>query len=399
MPELPQIDGAMVRPLGDAEHTSTQRDGRPYGMIEQRFVIFPERSGDLTIPPASVSGSINVRSGGGYSGRRIGIDVSSETIVVPVLPVPASYPKDAAWLPATAVDLMEDWPDEPQRGLTVGIPSQRTVIARADGNVASAIPPLTPAMPRSIKTYPESPSLNEVQTVAGMIGTRAETMSLVAMAPGRITLPAVQVVWWDTVNDTVMTATLPAHDVAITGTASSTPRTANPASVVPQPEADATASHDTARVAPDSGTPRWQWMMVVLGALALSGLTGALGLAVVRRRWPRRPHRALDSKAAERLAYRAFEKACTSGDATQIRAALDQWLTICYAAPLPQATVQFARNDGAREALNQLNRVLYQQHQGESADVAALRACVSACRTRTIHPQRGVELPALYPSA
>ena len=157
MPNTPEIPGAMVKLLGESEHSTAVRDGRQYGMIEQRFAVFPERSGDLTIPAATVTGSVRLADSG--IGRRIGVDVSSDTLKVTVLPIPAEYPRDAPWLPATDVELLEDWPGEPERGLATGTPSQRTLIVRADGNASSAIPPLAVALPDSLKAYPEPAKL------------------------------------------------------------------------------------------------------------------------------------------------------------------------------------------------------------------------------------------------
>src|SRR4029077_19468430 len=107
--------------------------------------VFPERSGDLTIPAATVTGSVRLADSG--IGRRIGVDVSSDTLKVTVLPIPAEYPRDAPWLPATDVELLEDWPGEPERGLATGTPSQRTFIVRPDGTAPSALPPLWGAVP------------------------------------------------------------------------------------------------------------------------------------------------------------------------------------------------------------------------------------------------------------
>ncbi len=90
MPNAPDIPGAMVKLLGESEHSTAVRDGRQYGMIEQRFAVFPERSGDLTIPAATVTGSVRLADSG--MGRRIGVDVSSDTLKVPVLPIPAGIP-------------------------------------------------------------------------------------------------------------------------------------------------------------------------------------------------------------------------------------------------------------------------------------------------------------------
>ncbi len=82
MPNLPDVPGAMVKSLGDADHTTTVRDGRQYGMIEQRFAVFPERSGELTIPPSTVTGSVRLVADFGMAGRRIGMDVTSDALSI-----------------------------------------------------------------------------------------------------------------------------------------------------------------------------------------------------------------------------------------------------------------------------------------------------------------------------
>ena len=55
LPGMPEIPDAIVMPIGETTSTATIRDGQRYGVIEQRFAILPERSGELTIPAISVT--------------------------------------------------------------------------------------------------------------------------------------------------------------------------------------------------------------------------------------------------------------------------------------------------------------------------------------------------------
>ena len=48
--EKPELPGAQVVELGEGKSSVVQRDGRSYGSFEQRYAIFPEQSGVLTIP-------------------------------------------------------------------------------------------------------------------------------------------------------------------------------------------------------------------------------------------------------------------------------------------------------------------------------------------------------------
>ena len=394
MPNVPDVPGAMVKSLGESEHTTAIRDGRQYGMIEQRFAAFPERSGELAIPPASVTGSVRLATDAFGGGRRIGVDVSSDPLSIRVLPIPTDYPHDAAWLPAVDVELLEDWSYDARTGLATGTPTQRTLIVRVDGNTASAIPPLDVQLPASMKAYPEQPKLSESQTHTGIVGTRTESTSLVATQPGELTLPEVRLPWWDTVHRELRTATLPARTIKATGTAIPTAPT-----VATAPRAAAApTTQPAATLAPSSNGPRPPTLAIALGAALAAALLG-WAITFVRQRVRAndalRPRRAHDVEAR---AFKQFARACRRGDAHAIRRTLDEWLKARYAGPIDAATREFVHEPVARAALDALNAALYRRDPPARLDSTDLERCVAAARKRA-PPQRTVELPSLYPSA
>ncbi len=128
----PQIENANIRALGNDKKYQVVRAGKKYVVVEKRFVISPEKSGVLHIPPTIVRGRIALSGGdspnlkkrmdgtdmlnqffGGqnknpffntpfneFFGRRsIGpsrpFSVSGEALDVNVLPVPESFKGDA----------------------------------------------------------------------------------------------------------------------------------------------------------------------------------------------------------------------------------------------------------------------------------------------------------------
>ena len=395
MPNVPDVPGAMVKSLGDADHTTAVRDGRQYGMIEQRFAVFPERSGDLSVPPAAVTGSVRLGADSSMSGRRIGVDVTSDPLTIPVLPIPPEYPRDAPWLPAMDVELLQDWPGEPERGLATGTPSQRTLIVRADGNTASAIPPLDIALPDSLKAYPEPPKLSETQARSGIIGTRTESSSLVATQPGELSLPEVKITWFDTVHHQVKVASLPPHSLAVTGVAAMPPPTRD--APEPAPAEPPNASPAPSVAAPDALaiSPTINWWLAAAVAAALIGW--ALTAWGFRRRSNAVDGRRPDPRRAEAGAYRAFSRACNGGDPHAIRHALDVWLTSRYGGSLADAARRFGTDSAAHAAINALNAGLYRPDP-TTFDPTSLRRCVDAARG-VAKSTRSEELPALYPTA
>ena len=90
LPAAPEIPGALVIPLGENRSATAIRQGRPYGVLEQRYALFPEQKGRLRIPEISVMSS--VRLPGPAGGRRSGIRVSTPEIQIEVLPIPPRLP-------------------------------------------------------------------------------------------------------------------------------------------------------------------------------------------------------------------------------------------------------------------------------------------------------------------
>jgi len=213
MPDTPVVENAVVIPLGNATSSQVTRNDKRYGMIEQRYALFPERSGELTIPGATVSGSVRMNINGRL--RRNGVRIVAEPITLDVRPIPDDYPADTPWLPATRVDLLEDW-DQTQPTFTLGEPLTHTLTVRADAATGSIIPPLDYAIPEShFRSYPEQPDISDNQRGDGLIGTRSQTWSLIPTSAGSIRLPMIELTWFDTVREEVRVSRLASRSLSI----------------------------------------------------------------------------------------------------------------------------------------------------------------------------------------
>ena len=194
MPDTPVVENAVVIPLGNASSSQVTRNDKRYGMIEQRYALFPERSGELTIPGATVSGSVRMNINGRL--RRNGIRIVANPVTLDVRSIPDDYPADTPWLPATRVDLLEDW-DQTPPSFSLGQPLTQTLIVRADAATGSIIPPLDYAIPDShFRSYPEQPDISDNQRGNGLIGTRSQTWSLIptTVSYTHLTLPTILLV-------------------------------------------------------------------------------------------------------------------------------------------------------------------------------------------------------------
>lgn len=387
LPGLPEVPHAIVMPLGETTSSTTIRDGQRYGVIEQRFAILPERSGELTIPPISVTSSVRLEAGGRT--RRSGVRVATETRTVTVLPIPAEYPADRPWLPAEDVSIVDRWEPEPD-AVEVGDPLRRVVTARVRGNVSSAIPPLQTALPEDqFRSYPEPAGLEDDVASGVLFGVRQEAFAIVPTAPGRVTLPPSDIVWWDVDTEQVRRAATAGRVVAITGTAAPV---AEPGRAAEPVAADGPAAADPETESPAGAAvtgerpPAWPLWLPVAGAAALVLLAAAW---LLRRTGPLPRPAAVDTL----IRRRALRQACAAGDPARLQAELHQHLRRHYGTTLPDALQRF-RSAGHGEVLDALNVARY-RGQGEDPELgrAVLAAVTGLARRERVAPP---PLPALY---
>ena len=141
-----QLADAKVEPLGESRTFEKDIDGVRHGVIEMRYAIYPQHSGDLTIPVLTFSATAaQTDTDQELNTPRAGkqVHVSSTPLVLTVNPIPADYPANAPWLPTSNLSLEEHWsPDPAQQQTQIGDSLTRTVIVQAEGLSSAQLPPL-----------------------------------------------------------------------------------------------------------------------------------------------------------------------------------------------------------------------------------------------------------------
>jgi hypothetical protein len=431
MPAPPEISDAIVETLGQASSTTATREGRRYGVIEQHYAVFPERSGTITIPAAAVSGSVRLPPEFGMR-RRTGVRVQSEVLQIRVLPIPTGYPASAPWLPARRVEIIEAWDAGPE--LVLGTPVERTLIVRAEGTVASMIPPLDVALPDSIRGYPDPPVLRDShvtegdERAGGLVGTRTESMSLVPGRPGPQRLPPVTLTWFDTDSEVVREAHIGARSVRVGDQAVAI----RDALEAPEPleSTDQPVQPSAANITPHIPRPDGAFASSELLTMLLVVAVIGWGYTGWRLRQSRRPSATASSTAAavlkdrtERATFRALQSACRPNaktlDARTMKAALVDWASAYYRSPPDRALAKLNGADPeSATIIDGLNARLYAAHPQHpvaapevtalapevaalAPEVAALAAAVIALatRVRSFDSTTNAEpLGPLYPS-
>lgn len=311
-----ELDNAYVKTL---EQKSFQRtiDGRPWLVHEVRYAIFPEQSGTLEIPAQVFSGreAVSRRSlfDLGSNGKRL--RRVTQPLSIEVLPRPRQFP-DGEWLPARNLTITEEWSAPPEQ-LRVGESSTRTLRITGEGLQGAQLPPVRFTPVDGVKFYPDQPHIAESEVATGLLGTRQDSAALVPTRAGELTLPEIRIPWWDTDNETVRYAVLPARTVTIAPGAAAT---------APAPVAPATVTTDAAATpapAPQGSTLPWQ----ILSGFSSLGWLLTIGYLLWQRK---REHPAAATTGStgsqrERHTFRALQRACTENDPSAARTALIQW--------------------------------------------------------------------------
>ena len=217
IPGPPKIANALVLILGETRSGTTERNGKKYGVVEQRFAIFPEMSGKLEIPAIDITASVRLIERGRVS--RKGVRVSTTDLLVNVMPVPEAYPEEAPWLPAQAIILTQTLEPGVSKA-NVGDTLQRKIQVRIDGNTGSILPSLNAQPSENLfSIYPTAPSIRDDTSGDSVIGFRTESSSIVPLQPGQLSLGETSITWWDTVSNEVRISVLADSRISAAGSA------------------------------------------------------------------------------------------------------------------------------------------------------------------------------------
>ena len=399
--QLPSIDGAVLTQLGREQGRIINRNGRQLRVIEWRFTLSPERSGELRIPPMVVDAEVqmpddrrgaspfgNDRFGrlfddpaferlfefgrGGISPFQRGMPrrARSASLTLDVAPQPKGFGGDH-WLPAEDLGIEDEWAANPPT-LAVGEPATRTLTLTAKGLAGNQIPQIDVPGAAGVKVYPETTESETRTDGSTVIGVSRQKVTLIPSSGGELKLPEVRVPWWDTRTQRERVAVVPALTVQVAGPV------AAPVDAGPPAAAQATASASSAPAddamppaAEGETTPAGNsnaggglalWAGLLVAVLALS----ALAVALWQRRSARRP--APDAAPAPRPSRRdtsaqreALRQACERNDASAAAKALLAWAAARWPDDPPVNLAALAARAGGAgaDAIQALERRLY----------------------------------------
>ncbi|MGB6452415.1 MAG: BatD family protein, partial [Steroidobacteraceae bacterium] len=269
----------LIRQVGSDETGSARRGGESYEVVTRHYVVFPEQSGRLSLPGPVLDAQVPVGNPAAtplndpfagllgptpFAGSMLSgvkpIRLHGDPIALDVRPRPAGA-VGSYWIPASEVTLQSSW-DPAALQTHAGDPVTADLSLQAVGLTAAQLPDLSQLipLPAGLKAYPDQAKLSDTARGNAVVGTRTQSIALIADQPGHFTIPAFRLQWWDTGSHQPREITLPARTLIVT------PAGGSAVSAQPAPARASTADSEPAA----ASAPR-------LASASPSAATRALG--------------------------------------------------------------------------------------------------------------------------
>lgn len=331
---------AIIEKLGnDNEYEHMHADGRRYVVLERKYAIFPQKSGELVFSPIVFEGQVITGGNSFFNVQTQFKRVISDEEKVTVKPIPPPFQKHN-WLAANDVAIVGEWSTDPGK-LTVGEPITWTLTLTANGAMGSQLPDVSLQIPTDLRQYPDKPQVSNQLQTNGFVGVKQAKVVLIPSKAGQLTIPAISLKWWDLKEDQVREAKLPETVIQVQEGAA----TMNTPAVLQAALSPTVDDHKP--VIQTRSLPSWVWFLV-----ASNGVLMCILAFVLYRYF--KPNTTKNTK-------HQFKQVCLNGDAKQAEAYLLAWAGNIYPQEKPFNLVKMKRYVPApfQQALNELYEALY----------------------------------------
>lgn len=221
----------IIKSLGNPQiNTIKSASAQPLRQITFKYALFPQKSGDLSLPDIWFSGyaqgkgsslsellnqdifslAVNTPS---LFGLEIPVNLKADMQNIKILPVPSDY-SGAWWLPAKKVEIKAEWIGE-NRKFKVGEAVSRLITLQASGVTENQLPEISFKPVKGVKQYPERP-LRQGEIIGNMpVAEQSVVNVYVPETSGKIVLPEISVDWYNTETKRFEKAVVPSEEIEV----------------------------------------------------------------------------------------------------------------------------------------------------------------------------------------
>ena len=348
---------AIIQQLSEDKYQTT-RKGIRYEVFERRYAIFPQRSGQLTINPATFEGRINATQARSiFDQFRISGQLKrlrSKAVNIDIKAAPASINLQD-WLPASDVQIFEEWSDDIQK-IKTGEPITRTITISAQGLTAVQLPDLHFDEIKDLKQYPDKSIAENKTTAEGITGLKQIKIALIPASAGSYTLPKIRLRWWNTKTNKSAVAEIPSSIITVTGEDNSQ-QPAPTMTMAPQ-QSDQTANDTAITTVSDdwsANNPNWKWLSFCLAFAWLVTL-----ILLLKKHKPQTVDTDNSASSIKNAASNVVKRA-KQNNSVKVKQALIAWARLFYNDNKLTNLTQITEHCSSqlKTEIRQLNHVLY----------------------------------------
>ncbi len=346
----PELADAVIAKMDEDHNYTANVKGVNYSIIERKYVIFPQKSGKMTIKPLVLTAEVVSNARPSFNGLFNSTQtkrVVSKEITLDVKPVPANF-TGTHWLSAEQLEIKQEWSGDFEQ-MKVGEPLTRTLSLQAKGATVSSLPELNAVKADDhLKTYPDQPILKEQKSADGLLALREEKIALIPSKIGSYTLPAIKIPWFNTKTNKTEIATIPETIITVAAGAASPTVSSN----ITKPQAD----NSTLIIQPPTEQPVSYWLWVSL-FLALGWLI-TIFYFLTNSPAPRPVVENTEAELSLKANINKLKKACADNNAIAAKNALLAWGTLKFSVTSLGAIADCC-DARLHDEILQLNQVLY----------------------------------------
>lgn len=216
------INDVIMEQSGEDKQYTKIINKQTYNVIERNYTLFPQKSGNLTIPAIRFEAIQNLSSNGGFGGffsqRGKPVYEQSNPLNITIKKKPDDY-SGKYWLPAENLQVISQHSDLSNIKVGDSITITDKIIAK--GVLGSLLPGISWPKLKNVKTYPDKASINSQTDKGNIYGLREEKTAIIPLQSGEYQLPKRKIIWWNTLTDQQEEKTIPGISFFVAETESS----------------------------------------------------------------------------------------------------------------------------------------------------------------------------------
>ncbi len=212
--EIPDVLIKQRNPF--AINSSVRKQGQTWSTQLWEIVLYPQKSGEFSVPPVSVNVQVATEGGGKKQ-----VTLETKPVSFRVELPSAELDSSRRWFSSSKATVKQDW-QLSSEDLKVGDSVTRVIEIQAQDSLSVLLPNvLSTSVNEAWKGYVSPPVLADTQSRDGYISKRKDSLTYVLQQGGDISWPSFDIWWWNTETQSLEKITVDGYRVHVKHTFSS----------------------------------------------------------------------------------------------------------------------------------------------------------------------------------